>query len=655
MSENKYNKDKSIATWNDLVTDEFNENEICVNDYYNDATYRTFAGNRIDLTSHRSAFSNRNGNNTIIEKISQCRKAYENIGLIGNVVDIMTDFALEGFQITHEIESAERLFNRWAEKVDLYSAVEEILRGIFRDGNVPIVTYNAKIKDEDISNLKNVVNKAAGSVLMDSTVNVGEIPYKFSILDVMSMQEVGADLFGNNQYRYMFDQTIIKNTLNSDNKETKELLETLREGLSTKDWENFKKSGAYPLDSYNLEILYYKKDSFDSWANPMLWRIVDDLKFKKTLRNMDISVAESITNTISIFKLGNASEGMIPSATRLQKFASLLKNPSKSKQIVWDDLVTVESDDKEVGKVLGEAKYKQVNNDILAGLGISEVLIGGDGGNYSNSFLSCRTLLERLETGRNKVLRWVRKQLAAAAVGVGIKRMPIVKFANMSLRDETAEKKMLLELLDRNIISYKTLLERFGEDFNVEVKRMRREDTLRKKFAEKYPHTLRKVGKFGPQIQQSPIEYPNSGEDDNKNGGFPTAQGPQGDKGGRPGDDGGKQDVVRDTNPKGMSWRELLPYAIKAYEKIEKISKNEDVAFKMFKSLSVEKIINFDINTAIDMLYTEAPAKLDRCVDEVYAKLVKKYKDKTGNAPGKKKKKELKSSAWAICKERMDE
>ena len=430
MSDND-NMNKALSAWHDIVGEGFNENDICVNDYYNQNTYRAEARTRKSLTSKRGGLSNRNGDKTIKDKILQCRKAYENIGLIGNVIDIMTDFALEGFQITHQIPSAERLFNRWAEKVDLYSTVEEILRGIFRDSNVPIITFDGKIQQSDIANLKNVLNRATGELFVDDTIATGEVPYKFSIIDIQSLEAISTDLFGNEQYSYTFDKTIIDNTLKSNSETTKNLLSVLQNGLSKEDWNSFKKYGVYPLDSYNMDILYYKKDSFSDWANPMLWRIIDDLKFKKTLRNMDISVAESITNSITIFKLGDSANGMVPSATRLTKFANMLKNPSKAKQIVWDDLVAIETDDKQVGKILGEAKYKQVNNDILAGLGISEVLIGGEGGNYSNSFLSCRTLLERLETGREKVLKWVRKQLSAVAKGMGVKRMPVVKFAHM--------------------------------------------------------------------------------------------------------------------------------------------------------------------------------------------------------------------------------
>lgn len=49
------------------------------------------------------------------------------------------------------------------------------------------------------------------------------------------------------------------------------------------------------------------------------------------------------------------------------------------------------------------------------------------------------------------------------------------------------------------------------------------------------------------------------------------------------------------------------------------------------------------------------PAKVDRCVDDVYPELIKRFKDKHGRAPDKEEKKKLESSAWAICYSRFKE
>ena len=640
--------DRNLSAWHDMAK-EIKEDDVIV-----DASASTVArgvASRRNTPTASSAFSNRNKGATVHDKIRECRAAYNNIGIIGNVIDIMTDFALEGFQITHEVESVERLFNRWAEKVDLYSVVEEVLRGIFRDSNVPILTHNAKVGTDEISILKKATSKSCASLFTDTKKGTGKIPYKFTVLDVTSLNSNKADLFGRKQYTYQFDKEMVDEALKATDEESKALVESLKDDLSDAQWNTFKKTGQYPLPADKLAILYYKKDSFSPWANPMMWRIIDDLKFKCTLRNMDISIAESVTNSITVFKLGNVKEGIIPSAPRLQKFASLLRNPSKSKQIVWDDLVTIESNEPDTGKILGDAKYQQVNADILAGLGISEVLIGGAGGNYSNSFLSCRTLLERLETGRAKVLKWVREQLKSVAKGIGATKVPFVKFAHMSLRDEASEKKMLLELVDRNVISYKTLLERFGENMDVEIKRMKREDKIREKNEEKYPNALTKVGKFGPQNMGDPKE---DGEPEKK---LPTAQGPQGDKGGRPAGDDTKQEVKRDTKPKGMSWKELFPYAAKAYKVLNAVQP-DDVAYKNLCSLSIDKVINFNMSTLLDSMEEDCETVenmeevADR-IEDMYQQMVVKFEQKVGRKPSCQESISLKNSAWAIYQERI--
>ena len=641
--------ERAFSAWHKMA-DEVKEDDVIVDAsvYSGEVTVARGVASRRNTPTSSTAFSNRNEGNSVKDKIKECRAAYNNIGIIGNVIDIMTDFALEGFQITHEIESVERLFTRWAEKVDLYSIVEEVLRGIFRDGNVPILTHNAKIGSDEISTLRKVASKNCSSLFADSSEGSGKIPYKFTVLDVTSLTSSKADLFGRKQYTYQFSKEMVDIAIRATDEESKALVTSLKDGLVDSQWSTFKKTGQYPLPAEKLALLYYKKDSFSPWANPMMWRIIDDLKFKCTLRNMDISIAESVTNSITIFKLGNVKEGIIPSAIRLQKFASLLRNPSKSKQIVWDDLVSIESNEPDTGKILGDLKYQQVNADILAGLGISEVLIGGAGGNYSNSFLSCRTLLERLETGRAKVLKWVREQLKAVAKGIGASKVPFVKFAHMSLRDEASEKKMLLELVDRNVISYKTLLERFGENMDVEIKRMKREDKIREKNKEKYPYALTKVGKFGPQNM-------NNSDDEDK--ALPTAQGPQGEKGGRPAGDDTKQTVKRDTKPKGMSWKELFPYAAKAYSVLSAIQ-SEDVAYKKLCLLTEDRVVNFNMSTLIDSMEedyetVENMEKIADTIDNMCDQMIVKFKEKIGREPDQKEFISLRNSAWAIYQSRI--
>lgn len=681
----KSKKDKAVAAWHDLYEDpslagkELISPELAI-------------ARRLDLSKYESnytGFSHSKPTN-MQKKITDCRSAYYNVGIIGNVVDIMADFALEGLQIAHESEQAERLFIKWAHITNLYDVVEEILRNMFRDGNVPIVHYNADIGTESIKQMKKVVasEKTLGQDLFFTEPSkdiTPAIPYKFAVLDVLRVKSEGFDIFGNPNFYYVFPKDILDATLKKKDTVTTSLLDRMQKDMGATAWAEFKKTGKFPLK--NLSMLYYKKDSSNAWAVPMLWRVIDDLKFKTTLRRMDISIAESIQNAVQIFKIGDVKEGYPPSRGQFAKLIDMLKNPSKSKMIVWDDLISLESDYPDTGQILGSDKYQQVNADILAGLGISEVLIGGPGGNYSNSFLSCRTLLERLETARAKVLKWLEGQLFQITKALNLRRPPVVKFAHMSLRDEKAEKQLLLELADRNIISYRTLLEHFGENFEIETKRMRREDDIRKRIREKYPHTLKKLGKFGPQDREDPnlLEAKGINSIENKRQAeqkeFPSEQGAEGQTGGRPpeGSEPGvegptnKQKVQRDTKPKGSAKKAKVK-AHKAFTKIKhvvtehvctsrkiKASKLTDADQEEISNISLEVMARLDnienitkknITDAVFYKVT-APAKLDRCVKQVFQSLVRRFKKRTGKEPSKKQKDKMRSSAWAICRKQL--
>lgn len=618
---------------------------------------------KITSTETNSDLFARAKGTSVSEKIKLCRSAYTNVGLVGNVIDIMVDFALEGLTIVHESDAAERLFNRWAQNANLYDTVEEVLKCLYRDGNVPILTYEAKIEDDALQSMKKVVaNKSDSDIFFDDKVQPSLIPYKFKVLNVLNIKDNDQDLFGRKRYYYQFDVNTVKATLKKTDPETLELLRQMRRKLTKEEWEAFTSNGYYPIN--NLYVIYYKKDPWSDWATPMLWRIIDDLKFKQTLRNMDISIAESIQNTVQIFKIGDVKNGYPPTAAMFTKLSSMLMNPSKSKQFVWDDLISIESDYPNTGQILGADKYAAVRADILAGLGISEVLIGGEGGNYASSFLSCRTLLERLETGRDKILNWISIPLMQITKALRLRRPPVFKFANMSLRDENAEKKMLFELADRNIISYRTLLEKFDEDFDVELKRMQREDKLRERIQDKTPNAIRKLGKFGPTAIESTGGVANN----------PLLQGPEGDKGGRPekspDEPATPQEVERDTAPVGMSsdLRKKINATIENIRKvlISQITEAREAPLNEQELEQIDKItakvlvrlgdvINATEDNIIAAIFyrTEAPAKLDRCVKQVYKQLLDKFKQKTHKEPSQKQKDSLLSSAWAICTSKL--
>jgi hypothetical protein len=538
----------------------------------------------------------------IMKRIASCREAYENSGIIGNVIDLMVDFALEGFTIFHENKPIQRFYQQWATLVGLYDVSEQILKSYFRDGTVPVLSFNGKIRKNEFNKLQKAIAQSSKNqnLFVDDDSETKVIPYAYNVLDVLNLEKNGSELFGSVRYEYSIsadDQNILQNPKTEADKIA---VERLKLSLSESDFNHLKNSGKLILPNNRLKIISYKKDSFKRFANPMLWRVIDDVKFKKLLRDMDVSVAENVLNVLTIISLGDTRKGYPPTKAMFERFAALLKKPPKSKTFLWNDLVDVKQVYPPVEKILGKEKYEQVDADIRAGLGIAEVILNGEGTNFANSFLSVKTLLERLKGGRNELMQWLMAEVISVAKSMKFKKPAWIKMRNMTLTDEEAEKRLLLDLVDRGMVSYQTCVERFGENFEIEVQRMKEEDSFRKRNEERFPFTLVKVGKFGPNIANGPIPVFSLLDQNtvtNVKKELPTSQEGEGEEGGRP--QGTRkpqsQKVTPRAEPKGQNLSSLKPEDItissemfevgeKIYDKLYKILSKSLIKIKKYKN-----------------------------------------------------------------------
>ena len=99
---------------------------------------------------------------------------------------------------------------------------------------------------------------------------------------------------------------------------------------------------------------------------------------------------------------------------------------------------------------------------------------------YSNNYVSLKTLIERLEYGRQILTQFWQKELDSIQKAMGFRLPAQLRFDTIILSDESAEKQLLINLADRDIISHETILERFGELPDIEKIRVRREEQDRR-------------------------------------------------------------------------------------------------------------------------------------------------------------------------------
>jgi hypothetical protein len=101
-------------------------------------------------------------------------------------------------------------------------------------------------------------------------------------------------------------------------------------------------------------------------------------------------------------------------------------------------------------------------------------------GGYTNNYVSLKTLIERLEYGRDVLKQFWRHEIELVRKAMGFRYPAEIHFDSIVLSDEAAEKNLLIQLADRDIISHETLLERFKEMPSMEKVRVRREEKDRR-------------------------------------------------------------------------------------------------------------------------------------------------------------------------------
>ena len=92
------------------------------------------------------------------EAIRMCMQAYDKVGIIRNVIDLMADFAGQGINIVHPNKRIEKFFRAWFNKVNGIERSERFLNTLYRCGNVVVKRRTAKISRKVERDLKSAAS-----------------------------------------------------------------------------------------------------------------------------------------------------------------------------------------------------------------------------------------------------------------------------------------------------------------------------------------------------------------------------------------------------------------------------------------------------------------------------------------------------------------
>lgn len=405
-----------------------------------------------------------------------CLDAYDKVGIVRNVVDLMSDFSSHGISIVHPNKAIEKFYQRWWREVKGQDRSERFANLFYKTGNVVVQRSMAKISASKEDELK----KSAASDIEIQNIKYPkrEIPWRYEFLNPLSIDVenyYSGGFIGDPVYVMnlgSFGSDLMSAYKNSFDKLPPEIQQRVKKGQTT-----------IPLDQNRIEVFFYKKDDWQLWANPMLYAILDDLIMLEKMKLADLAALDGAISQIRLWTLGSLEYKIIPKKELIARLRNILASHTGggTMDLVWGPELTFKESESKVYQFLGSQKYEPVLNQIYGGLGIPPTLTGSSSGaGMTNNHLSLNTLIKRLEYGRSVLSDFWKKEIEIVQKAMGFRFPAEIKFENIILSDEAAIKKLWLEMVDRNIVSEETMVEAIGEIPEIERIRLRRQEKYRR-------------------------------------------------------------------------------------------------------------------------------------------------------------------------------
>ena len=404
-------------------------------------------------------------------------EAYHKVGIIRNVIDLMGDFACQGVRIVHPNRRIEKFYKNWFSRVNGPDRSERFCNNLFRTGNVIVRKNIARVTAKVEENLYRSVATPDMEIPIQKVISK-EIPFKYTFLEPSTIDVIGGPLstfVGKPLYAITIPGHLRRIITSPKNDDERSIVSALPVDIINAA----KSQKPYILPPDKTRVFHYKKDDWQTFALPMIYSIFDDIAVLEKLRLADMAALDGAISNIRIFKLGNLEYKIAPSKAAASKLASILQNNvgGGTIDLIWGPDIELQESKTTVHQFLGKEKYVPHLEAIYMGLGVPSTLTGAGGGTgTTNNYISLKTMIQRLQYARSILLSFWNVEIAEVQKAMGFRFPAKLEFDLDILDDEQAVRALLIQLVDRNLMSEELLQMRFGHDSEMESVRLAREE-----------------------------------------------------------------------------------------------------------------------------------------------------------------------------------
>lgn len=416
-----------------------------------------------------------------------CDEWYLKNGLVRNIIDLMADFCVAGIQVSSSVPLQQAVLRKWFEKVKGRHVSERIANMLYRLGNVGVRREMGVFR----TNLKEQWQKAAAQFkaevkIPDDITDERFIPAKYVTISPKYIKvpspEIAAFLpepyYG---LQIVKDKMSINQVVDID-KDISD--EDLAKQIPSDIREAFTGGKTVRLDNDTFKMLHYKKDDFDKkFAYPLIYAALSELTLYSKMELAERNVIDSAARQVDWIKIGDHKLGLIASAEYIEDITRKVNKASVSgsrSSIVTSSAVDIVSAECKLIPFLGKAKYEPVLEAIYGAFGIPSALTGTAVGGAANNFMSMKVLVKKLEYVRQILTDYWKEELKQTCAAFGFKSPVFLTFTHQELGDESAIKKLIQDMYDREVISDETYRHSMGFNHDLEKVRIAKDRKLRK-------------------------------------------------------------------------------------------------------------------------------------------------------------------------------
>ena len=430
------------------------------------------------------------------DTIELCQKAYANIAVFRNAIDVMSEFANSNIYLEGGTKNSRDFVYKWFERINLWNLKDQYFREYYRSGNIFLYRVDGKFSQADFDK----ITKIYGSTL---TLKPGKLPVKYILLNPYDILATKGSSFETGSYEKILSEYDIERLRSAKTEYDQQVYDALDDDTKEKI-----RTGKYnsdgiriKLDPGNLVYSFYKKQDYEPFAIPFGYPVLDDINFKLELKQIDQAICRTIENVILLITMGAEPDKGGINPRNMEAMQTLFKNESVGRVLVSDYTTNAQFVIPDIGKVVGPSKYEVINNDIKEGL--QNVIVGDE--RYSNTQVKAKIFLERLKESRNAfVYDFLQPQVKMICQNLGFRKYPTVKFEQTDIKDEAQLQRVATRLIELGVITPEQGMDVLEKGSYPKPEDM---ESAQRKYIEQ-----RKDGMYNPIVGGVPMIEPEEGD-----------------------------------------------------------------------------------------------------------------------------------------------